>query len=95
MYLYTPDIDIINIVLSATKLDNDILDKYKSLKVNNTVKTKNSNVTFTFSSSTPVETIDKKKKNLQKYKNERRTPGEQTASDSNYIIDKTLCIVIY
>lgn len=41
------------------------------------------------------ETIDKKKKRLQKYKNERRTPGEQTVADKNYIIDKTLGIVIY
>ena len=41
------------------------------------------------------ETIEKKKDNLQKYKNERRSPAEQTIMDNNYVIDRSLGLVIY
>ena len=34
-------------------------------------------------------------KNGKKLKNERRSPGEQTIDDSNYVINKTLGVVIY
>lgn len=40
-------------------------------------------------------TISKETKNLQKLKSERRSPGDQTIDEENYIIDKTLGIVIY
>ena len=40
-------------------------------------------------------TIEKAEVNLQKMKNERRSPGDQLINDSNYIIDKSLGIVIY
>jgi hypothetical protein len=40
-------------------------------------------------------TIEKQKDNLQKLKTERRSPGDQTIDDNNYIIDKSLGIVIY
>ena len=33
--------------------------------------------------------------NLRKYKNERRSPADQTITDRNYIIDRSLGIVIY
>ena len=40
-------------------------------------------------------TISKEQTNLQKLKSDRRTPGDQTVDENNYIIDKTLGIVIY
>jgi len=42
------------------------------------------------------ETISKEAKNkLQKQKSERRSPAEQTVTDNNFVIDKSLGIVIY
>lgn len=42
------------------------------------------------------ETIQNVSKyNMQKRKNEKRTPNEQTIGDSNFIIDKSLGIVFY
>ena len=42
------------------------------------------------------ETIHKRDaNNYQKRKNEKRTPNEQVIGDSNFIIDKSLGIVIY
>lgn len=41
------------------------------------------------------ETIEQSKINSKKTKNERRTPSEPTINDQNYVVDKTLGIVIY
>ena len=99
MYLYTPDIDTITKVLSGTKVDDDVLDEFKTLEFNKSQdQLSNKKSQSNYSSNYGIrrnETIDKKKKNLQKYRNERRTPGDQTVTDSNYIIDKSLGIVIY
>lgn len=40
-------------------------------------------------------TIGKEIKNNKKLKTERRSPGEQTVDDVNYVIDRSLGIVIY
>lgn len=40
-------------------------------------------------------TIEKQNSTTQKLKSERRSPAEQTIDDNNYIIDKSLGIVIY
>lgn len=100
MYLYTPDIGIIDKAYTATKYEDDILDEFKKLSTNKAtqIKDKNSKSSYTPSKAkdkSKSETIDKKKKNLQKYVNERRTPGDQTVTDTNYIIDRSLGIVIY
>ena len=42
-----------------------------------------------------IHLCDKEQTNLQKLKSDRRTPGDQTVDENNYIIDKTLGIVIY
>lgn len=42
-----------------------------------------------------ASTIGKDLTSNKKLKNERRTPGEQTIDDVNYVIDKSLGIVIY
>ena len=39
--------------------------------------------------------ITKQEYNLQKMKSDRRNPSEQTVDENNYIIDKSLGIVIY
>jgi len=79
MIIYVPDIDSINKALTGSSFENDLLDEYKS-------KTKKNKV---------EETISKTRKNLQKLKNERRSPGDQTIEDKNYYIDKNLGLVIY
>jgi hypothetical protein len=40
-------------------------------------------------------TIGKEFKTSKKLKNERRSPGEQTIEDVNYVIDKSLGLVYY
>jgi hypothetical protein len=40
-------------------------------------------------------TIGKEIKNNKKLKTERRSPGEQTVDDVNYVIDRSLGVVIY
>jgi len=98
MYLYTPDIDTITKVLSGSKSEDDVLEEFKTLsfnRLNNNESFNKSQSNYSTNYVKKNETIDKAKKNLQKYKNERRTPGDQTVSDKNYIIDKTLGIVIY
>lgn len=92
MILYIPDIDYISRVYQESINVDDVLDEFKTLD-NQTKEFKGSN--YKVSKSNSKETIDKKKKKLQKYKNERRSPGEQTVSDKNYTIDRTLGIVIY
>jgi len=83
MVLYLPDIDEINKSLLGSQSENDLLEEYKTGRKNKKI------------SDTTKETISKKKKNLQKLKNERRSPGDQTVEDKNYYIDKNLGIVIY
>lgn len=94
MIIYLPDIDVINKALTGSKTENDLLDIYKnSNKTSNKTKKALSNITNINNST--KETIAKSKKNLQKLKNERRSPGDQTVEDKNYYIDKNLGIVIY
>ena len=81
MILYIPNINILNKLYTGTRTENDVLEKFKS---NNTSLFNRIN-----------ETIEKKKSISQKLKNERRSPGEQTISDNNYYIDRTLGLVIY
>lgn len=45
--------------------------------------------------NTPSSTIGKSLNKNKKLKNERRSPGEQTIEDTNYVVDKSLGIVIY
>lgn len=107
MYLYTPDISIVNKLFTGTKIGDDILDEFKSIQQdkrfsinyksnykgetlpNNKGKNSSSN------NNSNIETIDKKKKSLRKYKNERRSPADQTITDRNFVIDRSLGIVIY
>ena len=94
MILYIPTMDNIQKAITGTKFTSDVLDEFKT----SANKIKNLTGTVSFGGGTSYnnkETIERKKKNLQKYKNERRTPGEQTVTDNNYIIDKTLGLVIY
>lgn len=94
MILYIPDMGAVQKAITGTKFTSDVLDEFKITAS----KVKNLNGTVSFGKGTSYnnkETIERKKKNLQKYKNERRTPGDQTVTDNNYIIDKTLGLVIY
>lgn len=95
MILYIPDMNNIQKAITGTKFTSDVLDEFKttsSNKINNIIGTVSSGTGTSYNNK---ETIERKKKNLQKYKNERRTPGEQTVTDNNYVIDKTLGLVIY
>ncbi len=107
MYLYTPDIGIVSKLFTGTKIGDDILDEFKSIKPNKQFSINyNSNYKGNSTSSGDgrnrksgntgtQETIDKQRKDLRKYKNERRSPADQTITDRNYIIDRSLGIVIY
>ena len=107
MYLYTPDIGIVSKLCTGTKIGDDILDEFKSIKPNKQFSINyNSNYKGNGTSSGvgrnrksgntgTQETIDKQRKDLRKYKNERRSPADQTITDRNYIIDRSLGIVIY
>lgn len=107
MYLYTPDIGIVSKLFTGTKIGDDILDEFKSIKPNKQFSINyNSNYKGNGTSSGvgrnrksgntgTQETIDKQRKDLRKYKNERRSPADQTITDRNYIIDRSLGIVIY
>lgn len=104
MYLYTPDLGIVSKLFTGTKIGDDILDEFKSIKPNKQFSSNyNSNYKGNDNGSTigrnrksgTQETIDKQRKDLRKYKNERRSPADQTITDRNYIIDRSLGIVIY
>jgi len=93
MLIYCPTTDQINRLFTGTNSENDVLSefKYKNKKSKN--KGINDNLFNIINKTT--DTIEKKKTSFQKLKNERRTPGEQTITDNNYYIDKTLGLVIY
>ena len=103
-WLYAPDISVVTSLFTGTKIGDDILAEYKTKNNNNkfngnyksnyTGKNKKSG-DYVSSLTNNAETIDKKKAKTKKYKNERRSPGEQTVMDKNYIIDRSLGIVIY
>jgi len=107
MYLYTPDIGIVSKLFTGTKIGDDILDEFKSIKPNKQFSINyNSNYkgngtgigngrNIKSGNTGSQETIDKQRKDLRKYKNERRSPADQTITDRNYIIDRSLGIVIY
>ena len=104
MILYTPDIGVITNLFTGTKIGDDILDRYKTISNDNKFnKHYHSNYTgenkksfgLNNSKNKTSETIEKQKSKSKKYKNERRTPGDQTIMDKNYIIDRSLGIVIY
>lgn len=107
MYLYTPDLGIVSKLFTGTKIGDDILDEFKSIKPNKQFSINyNSNYKGNNTDSSAdrnrksgntrtQETIDKQRKDLRKYKNERRSPADQTITDRNYIIDRSLGIVIY
>lgn len=86
MILYIPSSAVLNKLFTGSKNENDLLEEFKSKSKKNNNK---------FVSGNVEETIEKKRKNLQKLKSERRSPGEQTVNDRNYYIDKSLGIVIY
>ena len=90
MIIYAPEVTVLNNALSGKKYNSDILDEFKHLS-----STDKNIYASDYRNDTNEETIEKKKSNLQKYKNERRTPGEQTVTDNNYIIDRSLGVVIY
>ena len=92
MILYIPDITTLNKFYASIDTESDILEEFKHLKNENPFNIYSSDYT---GNNSIDETIEKKKKNLQKYKNERRSPGEQTVSDTNYVIDRSLGVVIY
>ena len=107
MYLYTPDLGIVSKLFTGTKIGDDILDEFKSIKPNKQFSINyNSNYKGNNTDSSAdrnrksgntrtQETIDKQRKDLRKYKNERRSPADKTITDRNYIIDRSLGIVIY
>ena len=104
MYLYTPDLGVVSKLFTGTKIGDDVLDEFKSIQTNkqfsinynsNYKGESNSNIYNKGLKNNNQETIDKQKKDLRKYKNERRSPADQTITDRNYIIDRTLGIVIY
>ena len=98
MYLYTPDIGIVSKLFTGTKIGDDVLDEFKSIQPNkqfsinyNSKYKGETNSSGRNTKSRKVnnqETIDKQRKNLRKYKNERRSPADQTITDRNYIIDR-------
>ena len=92
MILYIPDISVINGMITNRQTKSDILDEFKELKNDIISQYTASNIS---KQSETKETIEKDKGTLQKYKNERRSPGEQTVTDNNYIIDRSLGLVIY
>lgn len=55
----------------------------------------NSNLNSVSSKENSKDTIEKINNNHQKLRNERRSPSEQTITDKNYIINKSLGVVIY
>ena len=69
--------------------DNIFSDFSTSMLDNNRLKEsiKDENIT--------PSTIGKEFKNVKKLKSERRSPGEQTVEDVNYVIDKSLGLVYY
>lgn len=92
MLLYIPSIGEVTGVLSTMKGNSDILSKYQTgSSLNKDVYT-NTKEKIKLKKS---ETIDKKVSVHQKYKNEKRSPGEQTVIDKNYYIDYSKGIVIY
>lgn len=107
MYLYTPDLGIVSKLFTGTKIGDDILDEFKSIKpnkqfsinYNSNYKGNNTDLSADRNrksgNTRTQETIDKQRKDLRKYKNERRSPADQTITDRNYIIDRSLGIVIY
>ena len=107
MYLYTPDLGVVSKLFTGTKIGDDILDEFKTIKPNKQFSINyNSNYKGTSTgvstdrnrksgNAKTQETIDKQRKDLRKYKNERRSPADQTITDRNYIIDRSLGIVIY
>lgn len=107
MYLYTPDLGVVSKLFTGTKIGDDVLDEFKSIKTNKQFSINyNSNYKGNNTDSSTdrsrksgnartQETIDKQRKDLRKYKNERRSPADQTITDRNYIIDRSLGIVIY
>ena len=94
MIIYAPDIYLVSKSFKGSNLTSDVLDEFKSLNKTKTNSKSNYTINQTTSQNSE-ETISKQKKKLQKYKNERRSPGDQTVLDKNYIIDKTLGVVIY
>lgn len=103
MYLFAPDSSVLTNLLTGTRTENDILERYKTRSnenqfnshYNSEYKGENKRMTGFPASKNVNETIDKQRKQLKKYKNERRSPGDQTVMDNNFIIDRTLGIVIY
>lgn len=94
MILYIPGSSNLNQLFTGSNNENDLLEEFKHRK--NTI----SGVEKTLSklqrkNEDNTETIERKKKNLQKLKNERRSPADQTIEDKNYYIDKNLGVVIY
>ena len=90
MILYVPDISVIDKLILGTRTNSDILDEFK------TIKSKNASITSSnYKGNGSNETIERNKKVLQKYRNERRSPGEQTVTDNNFVIDKSLGLIIY
>ena len=91
MILFIPSSEEISKLFLGTAIKSDILDEYKTIK-KNVFNIYSSNYT---GEKNMEETIEKKKDNLQKYKNERRSPAEQTIMDNNYVIDRSLGLIIY
>ena len=93
MFIYIPSMGEITEILSSMKNNgSDILAKYNSKSSLNKDVYTNTKEKIKLKKS---ETIDKKVSVHQKYKNEKRSPGEQTVIDKNYYIDYTHNLVIY
>lgn len=92
MFIYIPSIGEITGALATMKGNSDILSKYKTNSSLNKDVYTNTKEKIKLKKS---ETIDKKVSVHQKYKNEKRSPGEQTIIDKNYHIDYINSLVIY
>lgn len=92
MVLFLPSILSIPGFFKVTNAGSDVLEKYLSKNY----KLENNNYKKILNRVTKeTETISKNKVGLQKLKNERRSPSEQTINDKNYYIDRSLGLVIY
>lgn len=95
MMIFCPTIDYLTKLIKsdvpASSLINNNASKASGQNSNGTFENNIQNKLTNKNEST----IEKQHDQLQKLKTERRSPGDQTIDDNNYIIDKSLGIVIY
>lgn len=95
MMLFCPTVDYLTKLIKTDVPQSSVVDKYaSSISGQNSNGTSENNIQNKLTNKLE-STIEKQKDTLQKLKSERRSPGDQTIDDTNYIIDKSLGIVIY